>query len=74
MSSDIRFGYGIICDPLEIQANNQGYTLGDKVEMFEKIRDSINMCKFHVATESQVNAMFKKLHNKVVKELKPLEN
>jgi hypothetical protein len=69
----IGFAYGVLCEPLEKQANDQGYTLGNKAEMFDKIRESINMCGFHVATNSQVDAMFKKLHNKIAKELKPLE-
>jgi len=66
----VGFSYGILYDTLEKQANEQGYTLGDKAEMFEEIRNSINVCMFHVATDSQVSAMTKKLHGKVVKALK----
>lgn len=66
----VGFSYGVLFDTLEEQANDQGYTLGDNAETFEKIREAINMCMFHVATDSQVSAMTKKLHNKVVKSLK----
>jgi hypothetical protein len=68
----VRFGYGVFCDSLEKQANDQGFNLKNS-EMYEKIRHSINMCKFHVATESQVDSMLKKLHKKVIADLKPIK-
>lgn len=74
MSNQIEFSYGVLSDTLEEQANKQGYTLGEEAEKLEKIRKAINMCKFHVATDSQVSSMIKKLHNKVIKALKPLDN
>jgi len=74
MSNNVGFSYGVMGDSLEEQANKQGYTLGKEAEKFEKIRESINMCMFHVATESQTSAMTKKLHNKVIKALNPIEN
>lgn len=66
---NIEFMYGVLCDPLENQAQKQGYTLGKEVEKLEKIRGAINMCGFHVATQSQVDSMFKKLQKQVVKAL-----
>lgn len=72
MSSQIGFNYGVFADTLEKQAYEQGYTLGKDAEKFENIRKAINMCGFHVATESQVDAMFKKLQSKVVKSLKEI--
>jgi len=69
--SEIGFSYAVFpSNSLEEQANEQGYTLGEDADTFEKIRKAINMCMFHVTTESQVTAMTKKLHNKVVKKLK----
>lgn len=70
---DITFGYSVFEKTLEEQANQQGFTLGKQAEQFEKIRKSINMCGFHVATGSQVDSMFKKLQKKVVKELKEID-
>lgn len=74
VSNQIEFSYGILSGTLEEQANKQGYTLGEEAEKLEKIRKAINMCKFHVATDSQVSSMIKKLHDKVIKALKPLDN
>ena len=74
MANEVGFSYAVFpSNSLEEQANKQGYTLGDDADTFEKIRKAINMCMFHVATESQVTAMTKKLHNKVVKKLKPMD-
>lgn len=69
----VGFSYGPLCDDLEVQANRQGYTLGENAEKFEKIRDAINMVMFHVATKSQVDYMTKKLQAQIVKVLKYLE-
>lgn len=72
MDNKVRFSYGVLSETLETQANKQGYTLGDDADKFEKIKDAINMCVFHVATDSQIDAMTKKLHNKVIKALIPV--
>lgn len=69
MNKKIEFSYGVIGDSLEKKANKQGYTL-EGADKFEKIRKAINMCMFHVATDSQVSAMTKKLHNQVIKNLR----
>lgn len=34
---EIGFHHGALCDSYEKQANEQGFTLGDKAELFEKI-------------------------------------
>lgn len=73
MSENVSFGYGVFNDELEKQANKQGYTFGEEAEVLDKIRKAINMCGFHVATESQAKSMFDKLHKRVIKSLKPLE-
>ena len=70
---DVRFGYGGMCDTLEKQANDQGLTLGKDAETLEKIRFSINMVGFHVATDSQIQLMTKKLHKKVMDATKFIE-
>lgn len=72
MNNKVTIGYSVWCDSLEKQANDQGYTLGKDAETLDKIRKAINMCGFHVATESQVRTMVQKLHNKVMKTLKPI--
>lgn len=75
MSKQIGFSYGVLFDSLEEQANKLGYTLGNQADKFEKLRESLNMVKFHnLFTDSQIDNAFKKLHSKVVKSLKPLGN
>ena len=69
MDKQIGFSYGVFAESLEEQANKQGYTLGGSAERMESIRNAINMCGFHVATESQVDSMLKKLQKKVVDSL-----
>lgn len=68
---EIKIGYGCLNESLKEQANKQGFELKNH-EKFEAIRKAINMCGFHVATESQVNLMIKKLHKKVIENLIPL--
>jgi hypothetical protein len=70
---EVGFRYGALCEDLEIQANEQGYTLGDKAEMLEKLRFSVNMVRIHgLVTDSQADSVYKKLQKKVVSALKPL--
>ncbi len=70
---NIDFGYGILCDDLDKQANEQGYALED-ADLYETARDCINFLKYRkIATNKQTDMMFKKLHKKVIKSLKPLE-
>lgn len=40
---EVGFYHGALGDNYEKQANKQGFTLGDKVELFEKIGYSYNM-------------------------------
>ena len=65
--------YGIFAEELEIQANRQGLTLGEKTTQLEKIRHSINIVGFHVATESQIQSMLKKLNKMMGEALRPIE-
>lgn len=71
---EISFSYGIMCEDLEAQANQQGYTLGKNVELAEKLRKSYNMlCAHGILTDSQANNCLPKLHKKIAKMLEPLE-
>ena len=74
MSKEVIFHYGALSDPLEQQANEQGFTLGDKAELLQDLNRSIIMCWLHgLCTESQKDAMMKKMQKKVIKALKPIE-
>ena len=70
----VGFGYGALCDGLEKQANEQGYTLGEEAEKFEKRREAILTLTFgKILTDSQIDKAYQKLQKQVVKSLKPLE-
>lgn len=71
MSKTVGFGYGALCKPLEEQANEQGYTLGNKAERFENIREAIHTLTFgDILTDSQIDKSFQKLNKQVIKNLK----
>lgn len=68
----VGFSYGAISEPIEAQANKQGYTLGDKQKLIEKLIHARNMLMFHVLTDKQEESITGKIHKLVVKSLKPL--
>ena len=71
---EIGFRHGTLCDSYEKQANEQGFTLGDKAELFEKLGFAHNMLHIHgLLTDSQADAVCKKLQKQLVKSVKPLE-
>ena len=73
MIEEVMFQYGALSDPLEQQANAQGFTLGDKAEQLQKLNNAMIMCWLHgLCTDSQSDAMIDKLQKKVVNELKPI--
>lgn len=69
----IGFKYGVLCDKLEKQANEKGFTFGDKEKFVEDLRYSYNMGTFHFLTDKQAESVLKKVHSKVIKLLKPLK-
>lgn len=66
------FKYGPLCDNLELQANHQGFTFGDKKDFVEDLRHSYNMGCFYFLTDKQADIALKKVHKEVVSLLKPL--
>lgn len=73
MSKEVIFHYGALSDPLEQQANAQGFTLGNDAEYLNNLNKAMLMCWLHgICTDSQHTAMMNKLHKKVMKALKPL--
>lgn len=64
----------LCCGSYEKQANAQGYTLGDKAELFDEIANSYNtLWAYGYLTEGQVCTIRKKIHKKLINNLKPLE-
>jgi len=70
----IGFHYGALSDKLEKQANEQGYTLGNKAEHFENCKEAIIRLMFaDILADSQIDKAYQKLNKQVTKALKPLK-
>lgn len=72
--ANIGFDYGALSDELEKQANDQGYTLGDKQELLEKLAFGLIINFIHgTLTYSAYQKALEKLHKMVMAAIKPLE-
>ena len=72
---EVGFRHGALCDSYERQANEHGFTLGDKAELFDEIAFSYNLLRIHgYLTDSQADMVCNKIQKQLVKNLKPLEN
>lgn len=73
--TEVRFYHEALSDSYEKQANVQGFTLGDKAELFDKISFAYNMLRIHgYLTDSQADSVCKKIQKNLVKNLKKAEN
>lgn len=71
----VKFGYGFISPKLEVQANKQGYTLGERKDHLEKLREAYNTLHINcVLTDKQSDEITKKIHRKVLNNLEYLSN
>lgn len=71
---EVGFRHGAFADSYEKQANEQGYTLGEKAEFFDKVAFSYNLLRIHgFLTDSQEVQVCKKIQKRLVLYLKPLE-
>lgn len=72
--SSVGFYHSAFADSYEKQANEQGYTLGDKAEAFDKIAFAYNLLRIHgYFTEKQEESICKKIQKNLVSNLKPLK-
>lgn len=72
--SKIGFYHGALVDSYEKQANEQGFTLGDKADLFDKIADAYNMLNIHgYLTDSQADMVCRKIQKDLVKSVKKME-
>ncbi len=70
----IGFHHGALCPSYEEQANEQGFTLGDKAKLFDKIAYSYNLLWIHgFLTDNQADNVCKKIQKKLVASVKPIE-
>lgn len=73
MSKQVTFCHGALSDPYEEQANAQGFTLGDKAELMDKLGFGLVINHIHgVLTDSAYDKALQKLQKQIVKNLKPL--
>lgn len=70
---NIGLTYGAFFPKLEEQANKQGYTLGDKADHFQHLRECvISLGMAGILTNYQADKCLQRLHKKVVNELQPI--
>lgn len=73
--AEVGFHHGVFADSYEKQANEQGYTLGDRAELFDKIGYSFNLLRIHgYLTDSQADGVCQKIQKKLVANLKRLDS
>ena len=71
---EVGFRHGAMCGGYEKQANEQGFTLGEKAELFDKIGFSYNLLRIHgYLTDSQADMVCKKIQKNLVKNLSRIE-
>lgn len=69
----VGFYHSAFADSYEKQANEQGYTLGDKAETFDKIAFAYNLLRIHgYFTDKQEESICKKNQKNLVASLKPI--
>ena len=74
MSKLVTFYHGALSDQYEEQAREQGYTLGDKAELLQKLGFGLVLCHIHgILTDSQYDKALQKLNKKIVGSLKPFK-
>lgn len=65
---EIGFHHGALCDSYEEQANSQGFTLGDRAGLFDKIGYAYNLLRIHgYLTDSQADMVCRKIQKNLVK-------
>lgn len=72
---EISFYHGALCDSYEDQANEQGFTLGDKAELFDKIRNAYSLLRVRgYLTDSQVDVVCKKIQKDLVRSVRKMKS
>lgn len=74
MAKQIGFHFGILAEPIEKQANEQGFTLGDMAEDYTTIIDGIILAWYqNILTDSEFDKAKHRLMKKIIKDLKLLK-
>lgn len=76
MSKMIGFQYGALCDKLEKQANEQGFTFGKDEKFVQMIHDGLVGAHIHgCITDGEYDKILRRFQQKVlIKRMKPLES
>lgn len=71
----VKFHHGALCDTYEKQANEQGYTFGDKAEWVEEIGYGLKCAYIHgCITDSEYDKILQRFQKKIlIKNLKTLK-
>ena len=73
MTKEVTFRFGALSDPLEKQANDQGFTLGYDSVFLDMVNRSIYECWLNgLCSEPEWKSMIHKLGVKVSEALRPL--
>lgn len=71
---EVTFHYGALADPLETQAEAQGFTLGDQAIKWQNLCHSMIMVWIHgIATDGEKDKMMARFQKQMIKDLKPLK-
>lgn len=70
----VGFYHGALCEPYEVQARKQGYTLGSDAELMQKLGDGLVINFIHgTLTDAMYDKACRNLQKKIVKHLKKCE-
>ncbi|MCD8198227.1 MAG: hypothetical protein LUE24_13865 [Lachnospiraceae bacterium] len=70
----VSFRHGALCPSYEEQANEQGLTLGDEANYFDKIADAYNLLRMEgLLTDSQEAMICQKIQKKLAASVKLME-
>jgi hypothetical protein len=67
----VSFDYGVLCDALEVQARQQGFTLGKNADELESCRQAAIALRFGVnLPDSIYDKILQRIQKRVVKAIK----
>ncbi len=67
MSKFIEFRHGALCDDYEKQANDQGYTFGDKAEFVQKVGFGLVAAHIHgLITDGEYDRILRRFQKKMI--------
>ncbi len=66
--------YGAISDPIEEQLNKQGFTLGERAKLVEKMAYGLVLNHMYgILTDSVYDRALQRLHKHIISQIKPMD-